>query len=225
MKEARFVARTNRFAAVVVCDGREVAAHVPNTGRMRELLHPGARVFLTPAPADSDRKTHYDLTLIEIGRELVSVDSRLSSLLLHEAIDAGSLPRLAGYAETRREVVFEDSRIDLLLSGGRGLFYVEAKSVNLVVAGTALFPDAPTVRGRKHLGTLARAVEQGHRAAVVFVIQRRDAVALSPYRVADPLFADALSDAVARGVEAYAYTCRVSRRNIEIAESVPVRLA
>jgi sugar fermentation stimulation protein A len=149
----------------------------------------------------------------------------MPNLLLHEAIEAGSLPELAGYSDTTREAVFEDSRIDLLLSGDRGLFYVEAKSVNLVVAGTALFPDAPTERGRKHLGTLARAVEQGHRGAVVFVIQRKDAAALSPHRDADPLFGDALTDAVARGVEAYAYTCRVSRREIEIAESVPVRLA
>jgi sugar fermentation stimulation protein A len=209
----------------VACDGGEVAAHVPNTGRMRELLRPGARAFLTPAPEGSARKTEFDLTLIEKGRELVSVDSRLPNLLLHEAAEAGSLPQFAGYAEIRREVVFEDSRIDLLLSGGCGQLYIEAKSVNLVEAGLALFPDAPTERGRKHLGTLAKAVAQGHRAAVVFVIQRQDAVALSPYRDADPLFSDALSDAVALGVEAYAYTCRVSTKEIEIDESVPVRLA
>ena len=136
LKEARFVTRTNRFVALVAYDGGEVAAHVPNTGRMRELLRPGARAFITPAPTGSARKTEYDLTLIEKGRELVAVDSRLPNLLLHEAIEASSLSQLAGYSEIQREVVFEDSRIYLLLSGGRGQLYVEAKSVNLVVAAS-----------------------------------------------------------------------------------------
>ena len=224
LKEAQFVTRINRFAALVTCDGREVMAHVPNSGRMTELLSRGAAALLTPAPARSGRKTAYDLTLVEYEGKLVSVDSRLPSLLLREAIDSGSLPEFAGYAKTRGEVVFEDSRIDLLLTGDRGVCYLEAKSVNLVEAGTALFPDAPTPRGRKHLATLTRAVEEGHRAAVAFVIQRADAVHLSPFRDADPLFCDALKRAVERGVETYAYGCHVSRRSIEIVGPVPVHL-
>ncbi len=206
-------------------DGREVRAHLPNSGRMAELLVPGAAAYLSPAPPASVRKTAWDMTLVEYRDQLVSVDSRLPGALLREAIDAATLPEFDGFRLARQEVVFEDSRIDLLLSGEPGLCYLEAKSVNLVEGRTALFPDAPTERGRKHLASLARAARQGHRAAVAFVVQRSDAMELSPYRDADPLFCDALRDAVARGVEAYAYRCRVSRREIAIVEAVPVRLA
>ena len=224
LTEARFVTRVNRFAATVVCEGREVLAHVPNSGRMTELLRGGATVFLTPAPVVSGRKTQYDLTLVEYAGELVSVDSRLPTALIHEAMESGSLAEFAGYPQTRREVVLDDSRIDLLLSGPRGHCYVETKSVNLVEAGTALFPDAPTERGRKHLGSLMGAVREGHRACVAFVIQRADATKLSPHRAADPLFCDTLKDVIERGVEAYAYRCIVSMKEIAIRDSVPITL-
>ena len=199
-------------------------AHLPNSGRMTELLVPGAKAYVSPAPPAAVRKTAWDLTLIEYRELLVSVDSRLPGALLREAIGAAALPEFDGFRLVRQEVVFEDSRIDLLLSGEQGLCYLEAKSVNLVEGRTALFPDAPTERGRKHLGSLARAARQGHRAAVAFVVQRADAHELSPHRSADPLFCDALKEAVEVGVEAYAYRCRVSRREIAIVESMPMKL-
>ena len=216
--------RVNRFVVRVILDGREVQAHLPNTGRMTELLVPDSAVYLTPAPPNRGRKTAYDLTLVEYAGTLVSVDSRLPTTVFREAVEAGVLAGFEGYSVVRAEVPLGNSRIDLLLSGSECMCYVETKSVNLVVDGRALFPAAPTERGRRHLGELAGAVELGHRACAVFVVQRGDAVEMAPYREADELFGEALDRAVGLGVEARAYRCRVTTEEIEIERSIPVRL-
>ena len=215
--------------------------HVANSGRMRELLWPGARCLLAPRTA-AGRKTAFDLALVEVAsdravgeareeyagsapdRILVSADARLPPALLWEAFHEGRLPPFAGFDTARREVVYGDSRLDLLLSGPRGACFIEVKSVTLVEDGVGLFPDAPTERGRRHLGELVRAVEEGYRAAAVFVIQREDARACAPHDAADPAFGRALRDAVVAGVEAYAYVCRVTPREIRLAHAVPVLL-
>ena len=239
--EGAFEQRLNRFAALVGVDGRQAMVHVANSGRMRELLWQGNRCLLAPRTA-AGRKTAYDLTLVEVapdravgepraeydgaapGRVLVSADARLPPALLSEAFHEGRLPPFAEYDTARREVVYGDSRLDLLLSGSHGACFIEVKSVTLVVDGVALFPDAPTERGRRHLGALVRAVDEGYRAAAVFVIQREDARACAPHDAADPAFGRALRGAVASGVEAYAYVCRVTRREIRLAYPVPVLL-
>ena len=244
--EARFVQRLNRFAATVELDGREVTVHVANSGRMRELLRPGALCYLTEQPG-AHRKTAYDLTLVAIdradaagvrepsapygeaggplaGRTLVSADTRLPNALVWEAWRDGALPHFEGYPSARREVRYHDSRLDLMLESPDGRCYVEVKSVTLVRDGVARFPDAPTDRGRKHVSTLVRAVGEGHRAAAVFVVQRDDAVALSPHDANDPEFGEALREAVSAGVEAYAFTCAVARESIAIASEAPVIL-
>jgi sugar fermentation stimulation protein A len=143
---------------------------------------------------------------------------------VREAIEAGRLPEFAGFERVESEVRFGDSRIDLLLSGASGHCYVEAKSVTLVVDGTALFPHAPTIRGRKHLNSLSTAVRRGHRAAAAFVAQRPDAEVFSPNQTADPGFCRALQNAVRIGVEVYAYACRVSTKEVTIARKIPVVL-
>ena len=239
--EGVFEQRLNRFAAMVAMDGRPAMVHVANSGRMRELLQPGARCLLAPKAA-AGRKTAYDLALVEVasdravgepraeyegsapGRVLVSADARLPPALVCEAFHAGRLPPFAGFDTARREVVYGDSRLDLLLSGPHGACFIEVKSVTLVEGGVALFPDAPTERGRRHLGALVRVVEEGYRAAAVFVIQREDARACTPHDHADPAFGRTLRDAVAAGVEVYAYVCRVTRREIRLAHAVPVLL-
>ena len=221
--EARFIRRLNRFAALVRMDGQEVMVHVANTGRMSELLVPGRPVLLRPA-GKPDRKTAFDLMQVDLGFALCSTDSRLPPRLVEEAFLDGRLEQFAGFREVRREVTFEESRFDLLLSGDDGLCYVETKSVNLVENRVALFPDAPTERGRKHLGTLVKAVAAGHRAAAFFVIQRSDAEAFRPHLTADPAFAQALRDAAAQGVEVYAYNCQVTHRSISINRRIPTCL-
>ena len=221
--EGRFLRRLNRFAGLVDVDGIETLVHIANSGRMKELLVEGFRVLLKPVAGDH-RKTAYDLALVDLGHTLCSADARLPNLLLHESLVEGRLREFEGYTEIARERTFEDSRLDLALSGSDGVCYVEAKSVTLVVDGVGLFPDAPTVRGTKHVGSLAKAVEQGHRAAAVFVVQREDAEALTPHDEADPVFGAALRQAVEKGVEAYAYRCRVSQEEIVLSDRIPLRL-
>ena len=221
---ATFVSRPNRFVAITICEGRETVAHVANSGRLAELLHPDNPVYLAPASVGRNRKTAYDLSLVEVDGVLVSADARLPNTLVHEAITGGRLPQFVAYTDVRREVVFGDSRLDLLLTGGDGSCYMEMKSVTLVTGGTGLFPDSPTERGRKHLRSLLAAVRAGHRGVVVFVVQRPDAEALAPNERADPAFCDTLRGVTAAGVEAYAYRCAVTLAEIEIADELPLKL-
>ena len=196
-------------------------AHVPNSGRMRELLCPGARVLL--AGRSGPRKTAFDLLMAYDGDRLVSIDSRLPPLLLEEALLAGRLPELGLVRGVRREVVSGESRLDLMLDGESGPVFVEAKSITLVRGGVAMFPDAPTTRGVRHLEELERLFERGYGAAAAFVIQRDDADTFTPYVEADPLFAATLA-AVHSRVALLAYCCRVSPGEIVLGRRVPVVL-
>jgi sugar fermentation stimulation protein A len=220
---ATFIKRDNRFRVTVRVEGHPVWAHLPNSGRLMELLVPGRRVLLKTAQAPG-RLTAYDLLMVDLDRILVSIDARLPSRLLDESLRVGRLEEFAGYSEVRREVTYGQSRLDLVLEGGPdgGRCFIEAKSVTLVEDGVALFPDAPTQRGRRHLGELARARAEGHRAAVVFVVQRDDATCFSPHDEADPAFGQALREAAQAGVEVYAYKCWVSEREIVLNAPLPV---
>ena len=220
--EGIFLERLNRFLARVEVDGREVDVHVANSGRMKELFVPGWRVLVRPASGDH-RKTKFDLVLVDMGNALASADARMPNPLLAEGVANGHLQQFAGYTDMRREVIFGDSRLDLMLEGPLGLCYIEAKSVTLVTNGVGLFPDAPSTRGAKHLRTLETVLEAGHRAAVVFVVQRPDASAFATSDPSDPDFADALRSALAAGVEAYAYNCEVTERSIRLDQALPIR--
>ncbi len=222
--EGRFIKRLNRFAALVDVDKREYLTHVPNSGRMHELLVPGFRVLLIPAPEGSTRKTAFDLALVDIGHTLSSADARLPNKLVAEAIREGRLPQFAAYPAVRAESTFGESRLDFLLEGPEGSCYLETKSVTLVEDGVGLFPDAPTLRGVKHLHSLMTAMDAGHRAGVIFVIQRADADAFAPHDTADPLLGETLRAAMARGVEVWAYRCRVDERSIALSDEIPVQL-
>ena len=224
LQKATFAARLNRFAALMIVDHQEVMAHVANSGRLKELLRPENPMWLAPAPEGSPRKTAYDLVLVDVDGVLVSADARLPNALLIEAIEANRLPPFAGFDTILREVALEDSRIDLLLSGSSGGCYIEAKSVTLVEDVVGLFPDAPTERGRKHVSSLVKTLQRGQRAAVVFVIQRADALFFSPNERADPQFWAILRDAAACGLEVYAYKCEVTMSRIDISDAVPVSL-
>lgn len=218
-----FVRRDNRFRATVVVDAHETWAHVPNSGRLGELFTPGRPVWLAPA-TDPNRKTAYDLKLVEYAGGLVSVDARLPNPLFEEALATGLLPDLA-FPIVEREVTRHDSRLDFRLSGPTGVCWVETKSVTLVEDGVALFPDAPTRRGHKHLLELIDAIDSGDRAAVVFVVQRPDARCFAPHHEADPDLADALHQAAEAGVEVRACTCRVTQEELAIVGELPVARA
>jgi sugar fermentation stimulation protein A len=222
--EGQLIARDNRFRVTVQLDERQVWAHLPNPGRLGELLVPQRRVILARRPG-GQRKTGYDLCLVEMDGRWVSVDARLPNRLVAEALATGRLAPLAGYPTVRREVSFGRSRLDFLLEApDRRPCLVEVKSVTLVVDGLGCFPDAVTLRGRRHVQELAAAIAAGYRAVVVFVVQREDALGLRPYHESDPSFAQALHDAVGRGVEVYAYACHVEPGHVEISHQLPIRL-
>ncbi len=221
---ARFVRRENRFRALVEVAGRLQAAHVPNSGRLHELFVPGRPVMVRPVQ-NLQRKTAYDLVLVQVDGRWVSLDARLPAPIFLEAWRARRLAEFADYTRARREVPLGNSRLDLLLEGTVGRCWVETKSVTLVCDGTGLFPDAVTARGRRHVESLVQAVQQGDRAAVVFIVQRSDAVRFRPHDASDPAFGRALRAAVAAGVEVYAYTCYVTEQSITLASRIPVQLA
>ncbi len=219
--EGRFLARENRFRVRVEVEGRPVPAHLPNSGRLTELLTPGRLCRLVPHPAPH-RRTPLDLLLVEYAGVLVSVDARLPGPLFAEAVGEGRLSEFAGVVSLEREVRCGESRLDFRLEGPGGPWWVETKSVTLVEGGVALFPDAPTLRGQRHLHQLAAQANRGERAAVVFVVQRPDAETFMPHAQADPAFAAALAEAAHAGVEVHAFRCAVSPDEIRIVAPIPV---
>jgi len=217
---ATFVQRDNRFCATVSIDGMLRPARVASSGRMSELLVPGRQVWLAPRDTPH-RRTAYDLLLVQLGELLVSVDAHLPNRLWAEHIRAHGwhgIPAGQLVAEQR----YGDSRLDFCLYGQGSRTWMEVKSVTLVRQGCALFPDAPTQRGTRHLHALAQAAASGDRAAAVFVVQRADAALLAPNAEADPAFARALAEAQASGVEIVAYVCEVSLDHVTIAHPIPV---
>jgi len=218
---ATLVKRPNRFLGVVDLDGTETQAFIPNPGRMHELMVPGTQVYVIPREG-AHRKTRFDLTLVEYNDTLVSIDSRLPNHMLREAIDEG-LPEFKGYRVERAEPIFHDSRLDLKLTDEVNQILLEAKSCTLVVDGVALFPDAPTKRGARHMNTLVKALEHG-RAAACFVIQRNDAREWRPNEEMDQKFTASLRNAVENGVEVYSFICDINLDTVSILKRVPINL-
>lgn len=221
--DGRFLERENRFRVRMEVDGRPVPAHLPNSGRLTELLTPGRPCRLVPHP-EPHRRTPLDLLLVEYAGVLVSVDARLPGPLVAEAVTEGRLPEFSGFVHLEREVRCGESRLDFRLDGPNGPLWLETKSVTLVEDGVALFPDAPTLRGQRHLRQLAAQAARGERGAVVFVVQRPDAEVFMPHHRADPAFAAALTEAARAGVEVHAFRCEVSLTEIRIAVPIPVSL-
>lgn len=216
-----FLARPNRFIAHVDLNGRTEVCHVKNTGRCRELLVPGAAVYLERA-ANPARKTKYDLIAVEKGSLLINMDAQAPNRAFAEWAAAGRF--LPGLTAVRPEFTWEDSRFDFLLEDGLGKYFVEVKGVTLEEGGEVRFPDAPTERGVKHLRGLARAVGQGYRAAVFFVVQMKGAACFRPNDETHPAFGAALREAAKVGVGVYAYDCAVTPDSMVIDAPVPVRL-
>lgn len=222
--EATFLVRENRFLVTAGVQGEQVQAHLADRGRLQGLLLPGRRLILVERRA-AHRKTGYDVSLIDHDGQWVSLDSRLPNKLVGEALPAGVITQVTGYTSVRPEVAKGHSRFDFLLEAeGRRPCLLEVKSASLVIDGVACFPDAVTARGRRHVLELAQAVAEGYRAVVLFVVQREDACGLRPQDEADPEFGRALRAAAARGVEVYAYSCRVEPGRVEIAHPLPVHL-
>ncbi|KZL15008.1 DNA/RNA nuclease SfsA [Pseudovibrio sp. Ad37] len=223
----RLIKRYKRFLADVTLDdgGAEITAHCANSGSMMGLKDPGIKVWLTPNN-DPKRKLKYSWEMLEIDGAMVGINTSRPNGLVEEAIEAGRIPELVGYEKLRREVKYgKNSRIDILLEGeGDKRTYVEVKNVTLAREnGVAEFPDAVTVRGAKHLDELADMVREGHRSAMVFLIQRDDCDALVLARDIDPKYGEAFDAAVKAGVEVYAIGCRLDTDEIIADRVIEVR--
>lgn len=221
VREARFLFRPNRFIAHVELDGKEEVVHVKNTGRCRELLTPGARVWLAEGK-NPDRKTRWDLIAVQKGNRLINMDSQAPNQVAREWLEAGGLfPRAD---RIQPEYTYGNSRFDLYAEAEGRKILMEVKGVTLEEEGVVRFPDAPSQRAVKHLEELVRAREEGYETYVFFVIQMKDVKYFTPNRETHPEFARALEAAAAAGVKILACDCRVEPDRLEAADPVPVVL-
>jgi len=227
----RLVQRYKRFLADVALDsGETVTATCPNTGSMMGLVAPGSRVWLSSSDS-STRKYRHTWEMVEAdlgnGPHLVGINTNHPNKLVAEAIEGGIIKDLKGYSSLRREVKYgKNSRIDILLECARkGVCYVEIKNVHMMrESGLAEFPDSVTERGAKHLVEMTDMVRAGHRAMMVYLIQRADAKNLTLAADVDPRYVEAFKLAAAAGVEAIALRCRVTPTEIAVEKAVPIKV-
>ena len=216
-----FLSRPNRFIAHVEVGGETVVAHVRNTGRCRELLVPGARVVLQRSD-DPARKTNYSLIAVWKGPRLINMDSQAPNKVFLEHLQAGQF--IAGITHIKSEATYGGSRFDFYVEAGVRKIFIEVKGVTLEKDGVALFPDAPTERGVKHLNELIHCVRAGYEAQVVFVIQMRNVRYFTPNINTHPEFGKALAAAEHAGVTIAALDCSVTENSLHIRDTVPIQL-
>ena len=216
-----FIDRPNRFVARVEAEGEELVCHVKNTGRCRELLVPGATVWLEESPNPS-RKTKFDLIAVEKGDRLINMDAQAPNKVFGEWAAAGGFRE--GLTLLRPETTYGSSRFDFYWESSKSRGFVEVKGVTLEEDGVVRFPDAPTLRGVKHLDELVKAHKAGYEAAVCFVIQMENVRWFAPNDVTHPEFGQALRRAAQAGVEILAMDCAVTPQSLTMGKSVPIRL-
>lgn len=221
-----FLDRPNRFIAYVEVDGKKETVHVKNTGRCRELLQQGNKVYLSIAD-NPNRKTKYDLIAVEKRREekeplLVNMDSQIPNDVTEEWLRKGIL--FSKKARVRREVKYGNSRFDFYIEDGERKAFLEVKGVTLEEDGIASFPDAPTERGIKHIRELMQCLQEGYEAYILFVIQMKEITKFRPNDKTHPAFGEALREAQKAGVKIMAVDCLVTADSIEADAPVFVKL-
>ena len=220
----RLIKRYKRFLAdVELLDGQVVTAHCTNSGSMKSCLEPGAEVLLSKA-GDPNRKTQFTWEQIKINGHWVGINTMHPNLIVYEALKNNAIPGLTGYDDIAREVTVNDSRLDIVARNGYETAYIEVKNVTYKDDEYARFPDAVTSRGLKHLHNLIRIKQAGHRAVMVYVVQRADVSIFSPAFDIDPQYAEALKEAYRSGVEIFPVRCRISPGEIEVEKIIPFEL-
>lgn len=205
-----FIERLNRFAARVEIGGKEETVHVKNTGRCRELLLPGAEIYLTE-PGSTGRKTRYDLVAVRKDNGILfNIDSQAPNKVVREWLDR------QGFDRVRPEYTYGSSRIDFFMEKGEQKYLMEVKGCTLEIGGVGYFPDAPTERGVKHLRNLAEAAGEGYRAMAAFVIQMDGVRKVLPNTKTHPAFGQTLSEAEAAGVKILMLPCHVEKDSLVI---------
>lgn len=221
----RLEKRYKRFLAdVILPSGELITAHNANTGSMESCLMPGQQAFLTYHDSPT-RKLKWSLQALKGPDSWIGIHTPNANALASEAISSQQIPELRGYKKQQAEVGFLTSRFDFFLSEheqGQPDCYVEVKNVTLRGPDNlALFPDSPSVRGQKHLDELIEVVKQGHRAAMLYIVQREDVFAFCPAVDHDPIYAQKLREAWSQGVEIYVYQCRVRPPEISVEAELP----
>lgn len=215
-----FEARPNRFIAHIWIDGILEVCHVKNTGRCKELLPKGAKVWCQKSD-NPTRKTKYDLIAVQKGYRLINMDSQAPNKAAYEWLSAGGLGKIQNL---KAETTYGDSRFDFSFELDGKTCFLEVKGVTLEVDGVCAFPDAPTLRGTKHLNGLIEAVSQGFGAYVLFVIQMENVRCLKPNHITDPAFSEALRQAALSGVHIIAMDCIVTETNMTVSKPVSIEL-
>ncbi|HAU84525.1 MAG TPA: DNA/RNA nuclease SfsA [Lachnospiraceae bacterium] len=223
IKKAKFLARPNRFIAHAELDGQEVICHVKNTGRCRELLIPGeTTVYIQDHGEDTKRKTRYSLIGVEKGNLMINMDSQAPNKVVKEWIQAGEF--LPGITFMKPEKKYGNSRFDFYLEQGEKKIFLEVKGVTLEEDGVAMFPDAPTERGVKHIEELIACKEDGYDAYIVFVVQMAGMKVFRPNEKTQPEFGEALRKARSHGVDIIVKNCIVTPDELKITDSLPFEL-
>lgn len=220
----KLIRRYKRFLAdVELADGTVITAHTPNSGSMQGCAIPGSPVLLSRSES-ATRKYPYTWELVQVNGIWIGINTSNPPKLTKEAIETGTVLELQGYTAIRPEVPCGESRIDLFLDGGPTPCWVEVKNVTLVENGIALFPDAVTTRGQKHLRELKRLVQSGARGVMFYVVQREDAEAVAPADRIDPEYGRLLREVALCGVETLAYRASVTPTEIKLTRRLPVLL-
>jgi len=223
IKKANFHRRLNRFVAEVYLDEQIEKVHVKNTGRLKELLLPNAEVLLEESD-QPNRKTKFSLIAAKKGNLWVNIDSQAPNIVAYEAISGGEIAEIRNLRQLKKEVKYGDSRFDLYFETEQEKGFVEVKGVTLEKDGVAMFPDAPTARGTKHVWELAKAVSEGYKGIILFIIQLEGCRYFTPNSETDPSFTDALVQASRQGVRILAYETHVDEHQMSIGKQIPVIL-
>lgn len=217
--KGEFQDRPNRFIANVLINGKTEVCHVKNTGRCRELLTKGATVYLQKSN-NPNRKTKYDLIAVQKGERIVNMDSQIVNYVALEY-----LPQMfENITYVKPECKYGNSRFDIYVETETDKIFIEVKGVTLENDGVVRFPDAPTERGIKHLKELQKAVTEGYKACVLFVVQMDNVLYFEPNRIAHPEFAETLNLASKNGVNVLAYQCHVTSESIIMKNKIPVKI-
>lgn len=214
-----FLERPNRFIAYCEVDGVKEKVHVKNTGRCKELLIPGATVYLSVSE-NSERSTRCDLIAVKKGDRIINMDSQVPNDVAAESLR--SIPMFSGISQIRREYPYGNSRIDIMATDGENRFLIEVKGVTLENDNIARFPDAPTERGAKHLRELMSSKDRGFTPCVLFIVQMDGIERFEPNWDTDPVFSQTLKDAKEAGVRILAYGCSVTPDSITLTDPIDV---
>lgn len=223
VREGLFLSRPNRFIAYVLIDGKEEICHVKNTGRCKELLLPGvSKVFVEDHGTAANRKTRYSLIQVMKGDNLINMDSQAPNKAGYQWVEEGNLYKNITFLKAERK--FGNSRFDLYAEGDGKKAFIEIKGVTLEKDGIAMFPDAPTERGVKHIRELCHCVEEGYEAYILFVIQMKGVTEFRPNDTTQPEFRKALQKAQEKGVHILAFDCEVTVGSMKLDKEIPVWL-